>query len=50
MNIDSLGSETIRGLLDAGLIQNYSDLYKITFEDLNGLEFTVFLKRKGDFN
>ena len=50
MNIDSLGSETIRGLLDAGLIQNYSDLYKITFEDLNGLEFTSFSEKKGEIS
>ncbi len=41
MNIDSLGPETIRGLLQAGKIRNISDLYSLKFEDLNGLEFKV---------
>lgn len=50
MNIDSLGSETIRGLLDRGLIQDYSGLYNLTFEDLNGLEFKTFSEKKGDYS
>ncbi len=50
LNIDSLGSETIRGLLDAGLISNYADLYSLTFEQLNGLEFTTFSEKKGDYS
>ena len=49
MNIDSLGSETIRGLLDAGLITNYADLYSLNYEQLNGLEFTTFSEKKGDY-
>ena len=48
MNIDSLGSETIRGLLDAQLIKNYSDLYGLTFEQLNGLEFKSWSEKKGE--
>jgi DNA ligase (NAD+) len=41
MNIDSLGTETINGLFDKGLIKNYADLYKLTREQLLGLEFTI---------
>ena len=50
MNIDSLGSETIRGLLDQGLIQNYADLYRLTYEQLNGLEFSSFSEKKGEMS
>ncbi len=50
MDIDSLGSETIRGLLDQGLIKDYSDLYTLTFEHLNGLEFKSFSDKKGDYS
>lgn len=50
MDIDSLGSETIRGLLDHGLIHNYADIYDLTFEQLNGLEFRTFSEKKGDFS
>ncbi len=41
MNIDSLGPETIKGLLQVNKIQNMSDLYQLSFSDLNGLEFKV---------
>ena len=50
MNIDSLGSETIRGLLDQGLINNYADLYTLTFEQLNGLEFSSYSDKKGEMS
>ena len=50
MDIDSLGSETIRGLLDHGLISNYADLYSLTYGNLNGLEFKTFSEKKGDFS
>jgi len=50
MDIDSLGSETIRGLLDHGLIRNYADLYSLTYEQLNGLEFKTFSEKKGDYS
>ncbi|TAE78998.1 MAG: NAD-dependent DNA ligase LigA [Bacteroidetes bacterium] len=41
MNIDSLGSETVAGLYQKGLIKNYADLYDLTFDQLIGLEFEV---------
>ncbi len=50
MDIDSLGSETIRGLLDHGLISNYADLYSLTYAQLNGLEFRTFSEKKGDYS
>lgn len=50
MNIESLGPETIRGLLDHGKIQNVADLYSLTYEDLNGLEFRVYSDKKEDFS
>ena len=48
MNIESLGPETIRGLLDHGKIKNIADLYALRFEDLNGLEFKVYSDKKED--
>lgn len=50
MDIDSLGPETLRGLLDNGLILNYADLYDLSFEQLNGLEFTIYSDKKGDYS
>lgn len=50
MNIDSLGSETIHGLLDRGLIKDYSGLYNLTYENLNGLEFKTFSEKKGEYS
>jgi DNA ligase (NAD+) len=50
MDIDSLGSETIKGLLDKGLISNYADLYDLSFEQLNGLEFQSYSEKKGEFS
>jgi DNA ligase (NAD+) len=41
MNIEGLGTETITGLFDAGLIQNYADLFDLKESQLIGLEFTV---------
>ncbi len=49
MDIDKLGPETIRGLLDNGLIRNYADLYDLTYEQLNGLEFTTYSDKKEDY-
>lgn len=37
LNIDSLGTRTVEGFLNIGLIQNPSDLYSLKFEQLNGL-------------
>jgi len=41
MNIDSLGAETVSGLFDKGLINNYGDLYDLKPEDLLNVEFEV---------
>ena len=50
MNIESLGPETIKGLLDRGKIKDVADLYALSFEDLNGLEFKLFSEKKDDFS
>ncbi len=50
MNIESLGPETIKGLLDQNKIKNIADLYDLTFDDLNGLEFKIFSEKKGDYS
>lgn len=41
MNIEGLGTETVAGLLTAGLIHDAGDLYSLTSEQLLGLEFQV---------
>jgi DNA ligase (NAD+) len=41
MNIDGLGSETVAGLFQNGMIKSYSDLYQLKAQQLIGLEFTV---------
>lgn len=46
MNIESLGPETIRGLLEHKKIENVADLYRLKFEDLEGLEFKVISDKK----
>jgi len=46
MDIESLGPETIRGLVEHGMINNVADLYELSFEDLNGLEFKVYSDKK----
>lgn len=50
LDIDKLGPETIKGLLDNALIENYADLYDLTFEQLNGLEFKIYSEKKGDYS
>jgi DNA ligase (NAD+) len=47
MDIEGLGSETIRGLLELGKISDVADLYRLGFDDLNGLEFTLISEKKG---
>lgn len=39
MNIESLGPRTIAGFLKQNLIKDLSDLYTITFDDINDLQF-----------
>lgn len=41
MNIEGMGTETISGLWDKGLLRNYADIYDLRAEQLIGLEFTV---------
>lgn len=48
MDIDSIGSETITGLLDKELIQDVADLYYLEYEQLENLEFEAFSEKKGD--
>ena len=50
MNIESLGPETIRGLLDHRKIKDVADLYALEYEDLNGLEFKVFSDKKEGYS
>jgi len=50
MNIENLGPETIRGLLDHGKIKDFLDLYALRFEDLHGLEFKIYNEKKGDYS
>lgn len=48
MDIESLGPETISGLLKHGLIADPSDIYFLTYEQLNGLEFSSYSEKKGE--
>ena len=41
MDIEHIGPETIKGLVDNEIINNASDLYKIKFEDIINLEFKL---------
>ncbi len=41
MNIEGLGSETVAGLFDKKLISKSADLFKLTYDQLIGLEFNV---------
>ena len=48
MNIESLGPETIKGLLAHGLIEDISGLYQLTFDQLNGLKLEVENEATGE--
>ena len=39
LNIDSLGTKTVQGLIQKKLVKDVSDLYYLTFNQLNGLIF-----------
>jgi DNA ligase (NAD+) len=41
MNIEGMGSETISGLYDHGLLRNVADIYDLRESQLLGIEFTV---------
>lgn len=47
LNIETLGPRTIQGLLSKNLISNYSDLYELTFDRINDLQFEE-LEENGD--
>jgi len=38
LDVDGLGAETVDALFDAGMIQNYADLYDLTFDQVVALE------------
>lgn len=44
MNIESLGEGKVEVLFDNNLIKDYSDLYKLTYNDLFGLEKIITLE------
>ncbi|MEM6641999.1 MAG: NAD-dependent DNA ligase LigA [Bacteroidota bacterium] len=48
MNIESLGPRTIRGFLSKGLIKDFSDLYFLSFEMINNLQFEEIDEHTGD--
>jgi DNA ligase (NAD+) len=50
MNIDSLGGETINGLLKTNKIQDAADLYFLKYEEVLGLEFESYSEKKGEFS
>lgn len=41
MNIDGMGTETVSGLWEKGLLNNVADIYSLNPEQLIGMEFTV---------
>jgi DNA ligase (NAD+) len=48
MNIEGLGTETISGLFEKGLIKNPADIYDLQYDQLLGLEFQVGDELLGD--
>ena len=48
MNIESLGPRTIAGFLNKGLIKNFSDLYTLTFDQINNLQFEEIEETTGE--
>jgi DNA ligase (NAD+) len=47
MDIDSLGPETLRGLIDHHKISNYADLFDLQFDDIHELEFSQVNEKTG---
>lgn len=41
MNIEGMGSETISGLFDQGMLRNVANIYDLRSEQLLGIEFTM---------
>ncbi|MEM9896153.1 MAG: NAD-dependent DNA ligase LigA, partial [Bacteroidota bacterium] len=48
LDIGSLGPKTIRGFFQEGLIRTPGDLYKLKFDDINGLQFQEIDETTGD--
>ncbi len=48
MDIETLGPKTISGLIKSGLIKDLSDLYYLTFNQLNGLKFKIVEAETGE--
>ncbi|MEQ8241035.1 MAG: helix-hairpin-helix domain-containing protein, partial [Cyclobacteriaceae bacterium] len=48
MDINHLGPSTIKGLFDKNIIKNLSDIYTLTFEDINNLEFNLQDEETGE--
>lgn len=48
MDIETLGPRTIKGFLQKGLIEDFSGLYALTFDQLNGLVFEDEDKQTGE--
>ncbi len=48
MNIESLGPRTIKGFLSKELISDLSDLYFLTYEDINNLQFEEVDEESGE--
>ncbi|MEP1095521.1 MAG: NAD-dependent DNA ligase LigA [Cyclobacteriaceae bacterium] len=39
LNIETLGPKTIQGFISKNIVSNYSDLYRLTFDKINNLQF-----------
>ena len=48
LNIESLGSRTIKGLLNKGLINNFADLYLLKFDEINNLQLEEIDDKTGE--
>ena len=48
MNIESLGPETLKGLINHNLVSQPADLYKLSFDQLNGLKFEIENPQTGE--
>ena len=46
MNIEFLGPETVKGLINEGLIRDVSDLYRLKYDDIINLKFNIDEKDK----
>lgn len=50
MNIDSLGTETVIGLFQKGMIKNYADLFFLNSDEILGLEFETYNEKKDQWS